>query len=169
MTVLLVTVGTQAFAGAQRQRQLDEDHIINKVNGAISTIEQMSERHEAMTKEEILADVQSVIDAKKGSVDRKEREAYLTDAKKFMNLLSEQETESDILIVEQDLVNELNDFEYSAYMDATSQVGGEGAIVGLIFSLPFDLVAAPFQAIHNEIQYNQTEWSREMTKFLIKY
>lgn len=169
MTILFLSFGSQSFAGAKRQRQLDKDHIINKVNRAITTVEEMSERHEVLTKEEILVDIKNFIDSKKASVSRDQRDSFLADAQIFVDLVNSKETVSDILLLEQDLITELNEFEYSAYMDATSQVGGEGAIIGLVFSLPYDLVAAPFQAIYNETQYNQTKWSRETLNFLINY
>jgi hypothetical protein len=167
----LSTLSTQTLAGpgAQLQRNLGSDHIINRVAEAKNTIEKMTDKHQVMTKDEILTDVEEMISTKKGSIKRSERSDYLADAQKFLELLKSQDTASDMLILEQDLVNELNDFEYSAYMSVSSQVQGEGAIVGLIFTLPMDLIFAPFQAIGNGIQYNQTKWYREAVKFLIKY
>lgn len=168
----LSTLSTPTFANgsrAQIQRNLGDDHIINKVKKAVEAIEEMTDKHQIMTKEEILSDVDEMINAKKVNIKRSERSEYLADAKVFVALLKSQETASDILILEQDLVNELNDFEYSAYFGVTSQVEGEGAIIGLIFTLPMDLIFAPFQAIGNGIEYNKTKWSREAVKFLIKY
>ena len=188
LLMFTLLAGFSAFADCynkheMRQRVIKGDHIICRIQSAQNTLEVMNSKHQNMTKAEILEDIQSYIDSKvteieasKRSAKRSERykfdeqrNAFLADSKVFTEEIQKIDNVNDILLLETDIIDELDDFEYSAYMDATSQVGGPGAIVGLIFSLPFDAIAAPFQAVKNKAQYSKTEWSRGLASFLINY
>lgn len=191
LILILSTIGIQTFASEgcmdpnqRRQRYLKSDHVSCRVENAKSVLEEMNNTHQTMTKKEIIKDIEAYIDNKISEIeleqrnaDRKDRpkfdkvkESFLADANVFLNEVKKQESTQDILLLESDIVAELNEFDYSAYGDALSQVdGGEGVIVGLFFGAIIDTVSSPFQAINNGVQYSQTKWSRKLVSFIINY